>query len=556
MAKVEGDAVTFNTTAGNKTVAITPAVDDLLVVVAANTGTTTDPTVTDDRGGTYTRITGCVKNTSADEMHIYVRDKPCQQAVSHTVTMDVGGAGTGGGVWVCLVSGMAKYGANAVRQSAIQSNQAAAGTPTATFAFPINTNNLCVFGVFNATNPAGMTPPASFIERQDVGYNTPASGLEVATRDTGQNGLTLTAGGTSASAFCTLGVELDTATPTASGSGRSHTPGQPHELLRRRLPFPASGELAFVSLTASLGLAYEATAGIAAAAAAPYSAQTIRSGTLALPFEALAARAQNASASAEAQQGIVTSASEPYEAPAGRSAIGLDPWEAFGQITGQRGLAYESLALRALAATAVYEALQGKATSGIEQWEATGGRSSTGQNPWEAFGFRSTLAGLPFEALAARSIAVLQAWEALAARAITGVEPYEGLAGRSSAITVPWEVSGGVVIRTLQVAWEALAARQATSIEPLEALAARALAIIDPYETLRASSPTAAAAWETFRGAAAAAGLPWEGISDAIISGLVLLSTHPDALADLDTREAAATILATFADALAGTSSG
>lgn len=246
MAQFVVDAITFNTTAGNKTVAITPAVGELLIVVAANTGTTTDPTVTDDRGGTYTRIAAasCAKATSADEMHFYVRDRPCQVELSHTITMNVGGAGTGGGAWAARISGMGKYGANAVRQATKQDNQAAAGTPTATFALPILAESLCVFAVFNATNPAGMTPPASFTEQEDVGYATPTTGLEVATRDNGQTGLTITAGGTSASAFCMLAVELDTATPTASGGGRMQTPGQPHETRRRRLHFPAFGEAA------------------------------------------------------------------------------------------------------------------------------------------------------------------------------------------------------------------------------------------------------------------------------------------------------------------------
>lgn len=242
MATFVADAITFNTTAGNKTVAITPAVGDLLIVIAANTGTTTDPTITDDRGGTYTRIAAAdaIKNASADEMHFYVRDAPCQLAVSHTLTMNVGGAGTGGGAWVARIAGMAKFGANAVRQATKQDNQALGGTPTATFTLPILTESLTIFACFNAgTAGSVLANPVNYNERQDVGYTVPAAGLEIATRDSGQTGLTITANGTSGTAFCTIGVELDVATPTNPGSGRFDHPGQPQEMMRRRLPFPA-----------------------------------------------------------------------------------------------------------------------------------------------------------------------------------------------------------------------------------------------------------------------------------------------------------------------------
>jgi hypothetical protein len=238
MATYVADAITFNTTAGNKTVAITPAVGELLIVVVGNTGTTTDPTVTDDRGGTYTRINGVAKVASADEMHLYVRDQLCQVALSHTLTMNVGGAGTGGGIWVARLAGMAKAGASAVRQQAIQTNQVS-GTPTATFTRDILTESFCLFAVFNTANPAALTEPASFAERRDVGYATPTTGLQIATRDSGQTGLTITDGSSSASNYCMIALEFDTATPTFGGSGRMQRPGQPGELQRRRIPFPA-----------------------------------------------------------------------------------------------------------------------------------------------------------------------------------------------------------------------------------------------------------------------------------------------------------------------------
>lgn len=258
MASFVADAVTWNTTAGNKTVAITPAVGDLLVVVAANTGTTTDPTVTDDRGGTYTRINGCAKATSADEMHVYVRTELCQLAASHTITENVGGAGTGGGVWVARISGMEKASANAARQSAVQSNQAGVTTPAPVLARPVLSTNLVVGAIFNLSNPAGLTPPASHTERQDVGYATPVSGLETTTRDSGETATTITWGGTSATEFCSLVLELDCATATFHQRGKrsSFPPGRkmPRTQPNSQHPaYPTPQTVTFAVLISGLG---------------------------------------------------------------------------------------------------------------------------------------------------------------------------------------------------------------------------------------------------------------------------------------------------------------
>lgn len=242
MARFRTDAITFNTTAGNKTVAITPAVGELIVAIAGNSGTTTDPTVTDDRGGTYTRIGGATKNVSADEMHFYVRDRPCQLAVSHTLTMNVGGAGTGGGIWAAAIPDMSKAGLNAVRQIATQDNQAAGGTPTGTFARPTLAESMVIFAVLNGATTATITEPAGFAERRDTGYNNPATGIEIATDDAIGSAVTsVAAQSTSGSAFCTIVVELDVATETFAQSGRSEFPGQPHELRLRRLPASPRG---------------------------------------------------------------------------------------------------------------------------------------------------------------------------------------------------------------------------------------------------------------------------------------------------------------------------
>lgn len=203
---------TWTATSGTKTVTATPAVGDLIVIVTAHTGNTSSSTPTDDNSsGTYTRITSAVKASSADTLGIHIRTALIG-AASSTVFTHAPGTSSGGGLAVFKVTGMTRTGAAAARQSAVQSNQGAGGTPTPVLGSAALTANALIAALFNATNPAGMTPRASpaWTERNDSGYNTPASGLETMTIDSGETGTSIAWGGTSASAFCDLVLELDT----------------------------------------------------------------------------------------------------------------------------------------------------------------------------------------------------------------------------------------------------------------------------------------------------------------------------------------------------------
>lgn len=199
---------TFNTSSGSKTVTATPAVGDLIVIVTAHSGNTSSVTPTDDNSsGTYTTILSALKNASADKMMIHIRDSLIGAANS-TVFTHAPGTSTGGGLAVFKVTGMQKTGATAARQSAKQENQAAA-TPAPVFGSAPLSVNAIIGAIFNATNVAGMTPRTNFTERCDVGYNTPASGLETMSRDSGETATTQTWGSASASAFASAVVELD-----------------------------------------------------------------------------------------------------------------------------------------------------------------------------------------------------------------------------------------------------------------------------------------------------------------------------------------------------------
>lgn len=211
---------TFTTINGSKTVTATPAVGDLIVIVCAHTSNTSSAAPTDDQSGTYTLAgTTRTKNTSADTLGIWVRDALISSAVS-TVFTHAPGSTTGGGLAVHKVTGMSRAGSSAILLSAGQNNQASGGTPSAAFGSALTVGNVFIGAVFNATNPATMTPPTSSTERVDTGYNSPATGLETASVDSIPLDVsTVNWGGTSASAFCCAAVELDT---SAAPLTRSH----------------------------------------------------------------------------------------------------------------------------------------------------------------------------------------------------------------------------------------------------------------------------------------------------------------------------------------------
>lgn len=208
---------TFNTTNGTKTVTATPAVDDLIVIITAHTGNTSTVAPTDDNTdgkGQYLLIGSAVKATSADTMRAWVRNNPIKSA-SSTIFTHAPGTTSGGGLAVLKVTGMGRWGGtgaarlvSGVVQFGKQDNQAAA-TPAPALPAAANTNNPTIGAVFNATNPATMTAPTNWTERNDQGYATPTTGLETVSRDSGFTGTTVTWGSASGSAFCSLIFELD-----------------------------------------------------------------------------------------------------------------------------------------------------------------------------------------------------------------------------------------------------------------------------------------------------------------------------------------------------------
>lgn len=206
----------FTTTNGTKTVTITPAVGDLVIIITCHTGNTAATAPTDNNSdglGTYTQITAAaaVKATSADQLRVFVRNAFIGSATS-TIFTHAPGTTSGGGLRVVCVQGMpsGRVGSTAVRQAGKQDNQAAA-TPAPAFSGSADTSNFIISTVFNATNPSGMTVPGSYTNMGgDAGYSSPDAGRRDAYRASGETGTTITWGSASASAFCSMCLELDT----------------------------------------------------------------------------------------------------------------------------------------------------------------------------------------------------------------------------------------------------------------------------------------------------------------------------------------------------------
>jgi len=214
---------TFNTTAGDKTVTATPAVGDLIVVVAATSGLAGGTTaVTDNQatGGTYVQVDSDRTGFSTTGvLTVWVRNDTIRSATSTVFTAAQSGS-SGGGLVVLKVTGMSIAGLSAVRRIAVASyntggqSTVAAGTPAPVLAATPLTANPIITAVANGTNSTTtVVQRAGYTEAFDNGYTAPATGLEVSFRSSGETSATITYGGATASQFASFAIELDASVP-------------------------------------------------------------------------------------------------------------------------------------------------------------------------------------------------------------------------------------------------------------------------------------------------------------------------------------------------------
>jgi len=211
---------TWTTTAGNKTVTATPAVDDL-IVVAIGLSQTTDPGapgLTDSQSGTYDEIAREWTASSDRQVSFHVRTALIPAASSTTFDMTHTGD-SGGGLALFKVTGMSRVGSNAIRQ--FDGNSGAAVAMLCTIATAVLTENPVIMVGANGTNPAGMDPqtsPAYTESFADLGFATPASGLFAQHINSGETGTAIETPDASASAWSAMAVELDTSAAAAAAS--------------------------------------------------------------------------------------------------------------------------------------------------------------------------------------------------------------------------------------------------------------------------------------------------------------------------------------------------
>ena len=209
----------FTTTAGNKTVpaasGFAVAVGDLIVVIAPATGVATS-VVTDnnpDGLGAYVKIGSSFTGFStAGDLSVWVRTALIGSATNTTWTITQT-ASTGGGADIFRVSGMTLVGAAAVRSSGGQSTGTLGTTPAPVLSKTPVTQNPIITAVCNGTSPGGVTGPATYTAPTNLGYTVPTTGLDTAFINSGITSATVTWGSTSATAFASIAIELDTLGP-------------------------------------------------------------------------------------------------------------------------------------------------------------------------------------------------------------------------------------------------------------------------------------------------------------------------------------------------------
>ena len=210
-----GVATASTSNANNYTTgSFTPAANDLLVAFVAATDTTAAGTL--ENSGTnlgWTRVTTHTWDTGVDTAYLFVANALAPATAITCTFRCTGDNATGSVVTVLRVSNMTRAGLSAIFQSAGQSDQAAAGTPAPAFATAAKTWSPIVGLVANSSNPAALTPPSTWSEESDTGYNSPTTGSEVVSKANGFTGTTVTWGSTSATAFASIIAELDASPP-------------------------------------------------------------------------------------------------------------------------------------------------------------------------------------------------------------------------------------------------------------------------------------------------------------------------------------------------------
>lgn len=200
----------------DRTLTFTPAVGDGVVVIVALSGCVNPvPSMTDDKGGTYYLAGTALWGSSANILAVFCREQIITSATSTVITC-ASGSNTAGELVALRLAGPTRVGAGMIRSIGWQANQAGGGTPAPTLNQSALTGNLTIVAVASSTT--AVTPPTNWTERQDVNQATPTTALEVATRDSGFTGTTITYGASVATAFASVAIEIDSSSDAAGAA--------------------------------------------------------------------------------------------------------------------------------------------------------------------------------------------------------------------------------------------------------------------------------------------------------------------------------------------------
>lgn len=202
---------TINTTAGAKTVTATPAVGDLIVIVQFQAQDNTWSAPSDNKSGTYSLITGHTASFNSNSgCKAYVRDALISDASPTIFSSSNPGSDTGGGIAVLKITGMSKYGTNAIRQSK-GNRTTTAVVPTATFDSAPLTTNVVINAVCTASAET-INHKTGYTELLDSGFSTPTFDYQIQSIESGETSTSVAWGAstTTSDDYGIIAFELDT----------------------------------------------------------------------------------------------------------------------------------------------------------------------------------------------------------------------------------------------------------------------------------------------------------------------------------------------------------
>ena len=469
------------------TASFTPTQGDLLFVAFLPSASLTDPaTVTASANGlTFTRVNSDVR-ASIDTLQLWVADQAVPASPSAmTISADFGAdPGTGIVLFVTAVTGITRTGTSAVKQSGAN-HQALGATPTVTFGAATTTTNIVLAYLFNATNPAGMTPPSSFTENADTGFATPNRGGEYAYRLSGHTSTTVTWGSTTATACGSLAVEVDV---SAGGT---------------------------VPVTATRSTSWNVKATATSSRATAWDVLTPATSTRATTWGVLSQTTSSRATLWDTLAAVTSSRATTWDVASALVSVTASratTWDTLAAVTGSRATTWDVLA----AVTA------SRATS----WDVLSSRTSTRATTWDVLAAATSSRATTWDVLSARTSSRATTWNTLAGVTATRATTWDVLAAVTSSRATTWNVASSLVSVTASRAttwrvraavtgsrsttWDVLSPRTSTRATTWDVLSSRTSSRATTWDVLASRTSSRATIWNVRASLTAARSTTWD----------------------------------------------